>query len=142
MFQSPSGRFFYLDRPATMPRPSSPIRFQSPSGRFLYLDGDEPILEYKEILLDRGFQSPSGRFFYLDEDGNRAGKGNLRVSIAFRAILLFRPNLPQVDFGPETNTVSIAFRAILLFRRKDSIHRHPTDARVSIAFRAILLFRR
>ena len=36
------------------------------------------------------FQSPSGRFFYLDLGGTEYDIEEIEVSIAFRAILLFR----------------------------------------------------
>ena len=84
---------------------------------------------------------PSGRFFYLDRF---IGLKILRpggVSIAFRAILLFRPAAADAASGCYI-TVSIAFRAILLFRLDLGITTHlHSDAKVSIAFRAILLFR-
>ena len=91
------------------------FEFQSPSGRFFYLDSGRT----SETRFDAWeFQSPSGRFFYLDtyKQTKNITPTASQVSIAFRAILLFRPGVSPVLLL--LAGVSIAFRAILLFRQE------------------------
>jgi len=140
----------------------TPDGFQSPSRRFFYLDKLIVITAEETVWL---FQSPSRRFFYLDHQ-HVAGPedGKEFVSIAFEAILLFGPistiattaasacfnRLRGDSFiwtpghhhgsGRSAGRVSIAFEAILLFGPIDSNGTLWLTSGVSIAFEAILLF--
>ena len=141
-FQSPSGRFFYLDVKTRSIGIQPMQEFQSPSGRFFYLDAEQQRLEAQR---NKEFQSPSGRFFYLDPFPTASRATSTGVSIAFRAILLFR-RPARSPAGRSSRSTAFQSPSGRFFYLDHGRYRLVGTLggidRVSIAFRAILLFRR